>query len=128
MVVRYQVVRGKVFHRKKVYDVGEFLPTDFTDRDRARNVYSRRIIKVELNDSKEPEKIVEVVPNPNMNKEEIPNTSELKDKEVVTKAPTVITTETNSKVSPIVKKVWKDPDVKEIAKKPWASNKPKNNK
>lgn len=50
MAIRFQVVRGFVYFRKRAYYAGELMPEGFTDRDRARNVYSRRLERVEIPD------------------------------------------------------------------------------
>jgi hypothetical protein len=50
MAERYQVERGSVLHRKVVYKQGDLMPADFTERDKARNVFSRRLIKVDVPD------------------------------------------------------------------------------
>ena len=42
---RFQVVRGSIVYKREKYDEGDFLPEEFTARDRARHVYSRRISK-----------------------------------------------------------------------------------
>lgn len=50
MSIRFKVVRGFVYYRKKAYYAGELMPEGFTERDQARNVYSRRLEKVEIPD------------------------------------------------------------------------------
>lgn len=50
MAKRWQVTRGGIFHKHTYYPVGEYMPEDFTEKDRARNVYGRRLIQVEVPD------------------------------------------------------------------------------
>lgn len=76
MSTRWQVSRGLVYYRKKAYYVGDFMPVEFTARDQARNVYSRRLVEVEIPDESVIEKIPEIeVPEveiPEVPKIEIP--------------------------------------------------------
>jgi hypothetical protein len=51
MSLRYQVTRAFVLHKRVKYNQGDYLPKDFTERDKARNVYSRRIALVEVKDN-----------------------------------------------------------------------------
>ncbi len=51
MAERWKVVRGSVKHKGTLYFVGDLLPEDFTDRDRARHIYSRRMEKVEVEEA-----------------------------------------------------------------------------
>ena len=53
---RYQVKGKWVKHKGVMYDNGELLPEDFTERDKYRNLYSSRIVKVAI----EIPKVVEV--------------------------------------------------------------------
>lgn len=46
----FKVEKGFVKYKGKVYYQGDFLPTNFTERDRARQVYSRRLVRVEIHD------------------------------------------------------------------------------
>lgn len=48
MAIRFKVVRGFVYYRKRAYYAGELMPEGFTERDQARNIYSRRLEKVEI--------------------------------------------------------------------------------
>lgn len=48
---RYQVKYSWVLHKRRGYRTGDLLPEDFTERDRTRNIYSRRIGKVEIPDT-----------------------------------------------------------------------------
>lgn len=52
---RWKVVRGTVKYKGTLYVMGDFLPENFSDRDRARHIYSRRM---ELCDYTEPSAIV----------------------------------------------------------------------
>lgn len=61
MTQRWQVVRGSVKHKGTLYFTGDFLPEEFTDRDRARHIYSRRM---ELVDYVDPATIPEVIDKP----------------------------------------------------------------
>lgn len=49
---RWKVVRKEVYFRKKIYQTGELMPENFTDRDRNRNTYARRLEKVEILDER----------------------------------------------------------------------------
>lgn len=48
MAERYQVVRGQIKWKGTLYFTGDLLPENFTDKDRARHMYSRRIELVEI--------------------------------------------------------------------------------
>lgn len=47
---RWQVQRGPVRHKGRTYLPGDYMPENFTERDRARNMYSRRLVLVEVPD------------------------------------------------------------------------------
>ena len=49
-MIRYKVLRHSVKYKGVVYNIGDLLPKTFTDRDRARHVFSRRLIPVEVSD------------------------------------------------------------------------------
>jgi hypothetical protein len=49
-MLRYKVARGWVKFKKQVYREGQLLPLEFTERDKHRSVYSRRIEQVEISD------------------------------------------------------------------------------
>ena len=46
MPEKFKVDRGYIIYKRKRYDAGDLLPETFTERDRARNIYSRRLVKV----------------------------------------------------------------------------------
>jgi len=50
MAARYIVTRLRVVHKRKMYCEGDLLPVEFTERDRARNIYTRRIGLVDVPD------------------------------------------------------------------------------
>lgn len=50
MAERFKVVGLWVVHKRQRYVEGDLLPEEFTERDRVRNIYSRRIQKVEIED------------------------------------------------------------------------------
>lgn len=56
---RWQVVRGYVKHKGTLYFTGDFLPETFTDRDRARHIYSRRMELAEYTPEPTPEPVEE---------------------------------------------------------------------
>ena len=49
-MIRFKVERGLVKYKGKVYYQGDLLPVNFTEREKARQVYSRRLIQVEVPD------------------------------------------------------------------------------
>lgn len=49
-MIRYQVVRRAILFKRKVYEVGELMPASFTEREKARHVYSKRFVAVEIPD------------------------------------------------------------------------------
>lgn len=51
MAIRYKVTRGYVRFGKKVFFAGELMPPEFTERDKMRNIYSRRLVRVEVDES-----------------------------------------------------------------------------
>lgn len=51
MAIRYKVTRGYVRFGKKVFFAGELMPPGFTERDKMRNIYSRRLVRVEVDES-----------------------------------------------------------------------------
>lgn len=54
MATRFKVARKWVKWKGKVYYEGELLPPNFTEKDKYRNIYSRRLIKVEIPDEPTP--------------------------------------------------------------------------
>lgn len=50
MSLRWKVVRKWVIFKGNLYKEGDLMPVEFTDRDRGRNIYSRRLIQVEVPD------------------------------------------------------------------------------
>ena len=50
MASRYIVERFYVRHKGKIYTQGELLPVEFTEKDKFRNLYSRRLKLVEIPD------------------------------------------------------------------------------
>lgn len=43
---RFKVVRGIIQHKRKRYKAGEFLPENFTMKDRMHNTFPHRIVEV----------------------------------------------------------------------------------
>lgn len=56
---RFKVVRGVIQHKRKRYKAGEFLPENFTMKDRMHNTFPHRIIEVP--DEEVPQKVTETV-------------------------------------------------------------------
>ena len=50
MSFRWQVLKNSIKWKGTCYEAGQLMPASFTDRDRERQVYSRRLIKVEIPD------------------------------------------------------------------------------
>ena len=57
---RFKVVRGVIQHKRKRYKAGEFLPENFTMKDRMHNTFPHRIIEVP--DEEVPQEIASAVP------------------------------------------------------------------
>jgi hypothetical protein len=47
-MIRYRVLHSYVKYQGIVYNSGDLLPEEFTARDRGRNIYSRRLVPVEI--------------------------------------------------------------------------------
>lgn len=101
---RWKVVRGWVMHRKIVYAAGELMPESFTDRDRAHNIYSRRLQKVEI--PSEPTGISEVIP-PTVEK-------------AVLEVPVEVVEEVAAAVE-VVEAIKEDNSKDIVGKKPWST-------
>jgi len=69
MPQRYQVARKYVRHKGKIYSEGDLLPENFTERDRMRNLYSRRLTLIEILDG--PLGLPNIVSE--LNTEDVPN-------------------------------------------------------
>lgn len=54
MSKRFKVTGLWVVHKRQRYNEGDLLPVEFTERDRVRNIYSRRITQVEIEDVSNP--------------------------------------------------------------------------
>jgi len=54
MATRFKVARKWVKWKGRVYYEGELMPPNFTEKDKYRNIYSRRLIKVEIPDEPTP--------------------------------------------------------------------------
>ena len=50
MALRFKVARLWVVHKRQRFNEGDLLPEEFTERDRVRNIYARRIEQVEVPD------------------------------------------------------------------------------
>lgn len=81
MSFRWQVMKGTIKWKGTCYEAGQLMPASFTDRDRERQVYSRRLIRVEISD--EPLKLeTDVVTTP-------PNVVDVKPEEVINEVPEI---------------------------------------
>jgi hypothetical protein len=80
-MLRWQVIKGFVKYKGKVYYQGQLLPASFTDRDREHQVYSRRLIKVEIPDESstlsKPAETIEKAPIDTAKVAEIPEKVEI---------------------------------------------------
>lgn len=47
---RWQVIFGPIRHKGRTYLPGELMPEDFTEKDRYRNGFSRRLVQVDIPD------------------------------------------------------------------------------
>ncbi len=54
MATRFKVARKWVKWKGRVYYEGELMPPNFTEKDKYRNIYSRRLIEVEIPDEPAP--------------------------------------------------------------------------
>lgn len=103
MALRFKVTRLWVVHRGKRYNEGDLLPVEFTERDRVRNIYTRRIGQVEV-----PDEVKDLIPpqEPVDVPEVITPQEPIKEPEVITppivNTPPVIPTTPAEGISPSV--------------------------
>lgn len=62
MAKRFIVARLWVVHKRQRYNEGDLLPVEFTERDRIRNIYSRRITQVEIPDESQNQPTQDQIP------------------------------------------------------------------
>lgn len=55
-MIRYQVTKGVMKYKRRPYVAGDLLPVEFSEKDRHRSTFPRRIVAVEVPDAAPVEK------------------------------------------------------------------------